>query len=107
VARYSPIVVGASVAGGAYANEQKVDLHGDLIAYTYHEGGLIFRGLWIENTGWLPITITGVEQNAPGWVGLTTTVSPRLGEEAALRTWRPLNRSSRSRSPAGSSDCST
>jgi hypothetical protein len=81
LARYAPLAVGSSATSGEYVDNQHIDLDGDLQAYLYHDGGLILEGLWIANTGRVPVTITGVEQSSSGWVGLITVANPRLGDD--------------------------
>jgi hypothetical protein len=82
LAHYAPLAVGGSATSGEFADDQHIDLDGDLRAYVYHDGGLIMAGLWISNTGRVPVTITGVEQSPGGWVGLITVEEPRLGAES-------------------------
>ncbi len=82
VAHYEPIRVGAVAGSGQYVDPSRVDLDGDLRAYTYHEGGLIIVGLAIDNGGRLPITVTGIAQSPGYWEGLISVVAPRLGPDS-------------------------
>jgi hypothetical protein len=79
--RYAPLGSAAEADSGRFVDPHLTDVDGDVRAYAYHEGGIIMRAIWIENTGGFGVTVTGVETTPRDWVGLISVVGARFGLE--------------------------